>query len=380
MLNLSNKEARHLMLANQGLADSFFGHKKEGALNVIKHLGYVQIDTISVVERAHHHTIWTRVEDYKKSYLDELIEKDKSVFEYWSHAAAFLPMRDYRFSLFRKNLFAKHRKNWYASTSKATKFVYDRIAAEGPLQSKDFEEKKKKPGWWEWKESKRALEQLFMEGKLMVSKRQGFQKVYDLTELVLPNGVNDKLPTEREYAEYLVAKTIRANGLAAKSEIGYLRSHTKNAVSKVVSEMAEEGLIIPLNVQGAGSETFYTTQENLNRANNIKAKKNVSILSPFDNIAIQRNRLKRLFNFDYTIECYVPEPKRKYGYFCLPVLYGDEFIGRIDCKAERSEQVLYVKKAFYEKKTDATLRSKINKALKKFAAFNGCKEVKGKLI
>ena len=145
MLQISNKEARHLMLTSQGLAENFFGNKKQGTLNAIEHLGYIQIDTISVVERAHHHTIWTRVNDYKKTYLDELMEADKKVFEYWSHAAAFLPMRDYRFSLYRKNRFLTGEKKWYLN-KKLTKFVYDRITAEGPLQSKDFEEKKKKQG------------------------------------------------------------------------------------------------------------------------------------------------------------------------------------------------------------------------------------------
>jgi len=377
MLEISNKEARHLMLASQGLAGNFFGSKKEGTLNTIEHLGYVQIDTISVVERAHHHTIWTRVNDYKKSYLDELIEKDKTVFEYWSHAAAFLPMRDYRFSLYRKNLYASGKLKWYFN-KRVTKFVYDRIVAEGPLQSKHFEEKKKKQGWWEWKESKQALEQLFIEGRLMVAKRQGFQKVYDITERVLPAGVNTKPPTEKEYAGYLVTKTIRANGLAANNEIGYLRRHAKTAITKVINEMEEAGLVIPVKTKGI-DETLYTSQQNLDLATSQKPSKKISILSPFDNCVIQRNRLKRLFDFDYTIECYVPERKRQYGYFCLPILYGDSFVGRIDCKAERSEHVLYIKNVFYEKKPDVKLKAALGKALKKFALFNGCKEVKGNL-
>jgi hypothetical protein len=374
MLQLSNKQARHLMLASQGLAGNFFGNKKEGTLNAIEHLGYVQIDTISVVERAHHHTIWARLNDYKKTYLDELVETDKTVFEYWSHAAAFLPMRDYRFSLYRKNLYATGKLKWYFN-KRATKFVYDRIVAEGPLQSKDFEEKKKKQGWWEWKESKRALEQLFIEGKLMIAKRQGFQKVYDITERVLPAGVDTKPPSEKEYAQYLVTKTIRANGLVANNEIGYLRRHAKTAIGKVLNEMEEEGLIMSVKIKG-DNEPLYTTQQNLDLAASQKPSKTVSILSPFDNCVIQRNRLKRIFDFDYTIECYVPEPKRQYGYFCLPLLYGDTFAGRIDCKAERSEQVLYIKNVFYEKMPDEKLRAALGKALKKFAVFNGCKEVK----
>jgi uncharacterized protein YcaQ len=167
--------------------------------------------------------------------------------------------------------------------------------------------------------------------------------------------------------------------LAAKGEIGYLRPHAKSAVGKVLVEMEDAGLIIPVTIKSTQDEIFYTTQQNLERADNTQGKKTVSLLSPFDNCVIQRGRLKKLFDFDYTIECYVPEHKRQYGYFCLPVLYGDTFIGRLDCKAERSEQILYVKNIFYEKKVDAKLKTELSKALQKFAAFNGCKEVKGKL-
>jgi uncharacterized protein YcaQ len=376
MLTLSNKEARHLILASQGLLQNFFGDKKEGTLKVIEHLGYVQIDTISVVERAHHHTIWTRVEDYRKNYLTELVEQDKTAFEYWSHAAAFLPMSDFRFSLVRKHRFINAEKKWFGN-KKILKFVYDRIVAEGPLQSKDFEEKKKKGGWWEWKDTKRALEQLFMEGRLMAAKRQGFQKVYDITERVLPAGVNSIMPTEKEYAGYLIQKVIRSNGLAAPQEIGYLRTHTKGAVIKLLKEMQEDGEISPVKVQGLSGEIFYTTQQNLNLATRMKIKKEVKILSPFDNLVIQRSRLKKIFGFDYTIECYVPEAKRKYGYFCLPVLYGDEFVGRMDCKAERSDKVLSVRNIFYEKKfaKEKKLQVGLEKALKKFSKFNGCEKI-----
>ena len=209
----------------------------------------------------------------------------------------------------------------------------------------------------------------------MIAKRQGFQKVYDITERVLPAGVDTKPPSEKEYAQYLVTKTIRANGLVANNEIGYLRRHAKTAIGKVLNEMEEEGLIMSVKIKG-DNEPLYTTQQNLDLAASQKPSKTVSILSPFDNCVIQRNRLKRIFDFDYTIECYVPEPKRQYGYFCLPLLYGDTFAGRIDCKAERSEQVLYIKNVFYEKMPDEKLRAALGKALKKFAVFNGCKEVK----
>ncbi len=375
MITLSNKEARNIILNSQGLTGGAFGNKKAGTLKAIEHLGYVQIDTISVVERAHHHTIWNRVNDYHKKYLDELVEERK-VFEYWSHAAAYLPMRDYRFSLLRKNLYVTRKLGWYFN-KRATNFVYDRIKAEGPLQSKDFEEKKKQGGWWNWKESKIALEQLFMEGKLMAAGRKGFQKVYDITERVLPEGLDTTMPTEEEYGEYLVRKNIRANGLTAKSEVGYLRPHTRPVVLKVLKEMEEAGEIIPVKIKGLEKETYYTTEAKLNAASTKSDTLGVKILSPFDNSIIQRSRLKNIFGFDYTIECYVPEKKRVYGYFCLPVLAGNTFIGRIDCKADRENGILIVKQAHFEKDFRATQKFKTgyNKALKEFAKFNGCSNI-----
>lgn len=374
MITISNKEARNIILNSQGLTGRAFGNKKAGTLKAIEHLGYVQIDTISVVERAHHHTIWNRVSDYHKKYLDELVEERK-VFEYWSHAAAYLPMRDYRFSLLRKNLYVTRKLGWYFN-KRATNFVYDRIKAEGPLQSKDFEEKKKQGGWWNWKESKIALEQLFMEGKLMAASRKGFQKVYDITERVLPKGLDTTMPTEEEYGEYLVRKNIRANGLAAKSEVGYLRPHTRPVVLKVLKEMEEAGEIIPVKIKGLEKETYYTTEAKLNEGL-VNDNTGIRILSPFDNSIIQRSRLKNIFGFDYTIECYVPEKKRVYGYFCLPVLDGNNFVARIDCKADRENETLIVKQAHFEKDFRATQKFKTgyNKALKEFAKFNGCSNI-----
>jgi uncharacterized protein YcaQ len=371
---ISKEDARQIILASQGLMDNFFGKRKEGTLNVIEHLGYVQIDTISVVERAHHHTIWTRVNDYHKKYLEELVN-EKKVFEYWSHAAAYLPMQDYRFSLVRKERYINAKERWY-NNKKMLRFVLDRIKAEGPLQSKDFEENKKKAGWWEWKESKRALEQLFMEGKLMAAGRKGFQKVYDLTERVLPPDVNTAAPTPDEYAEYLVRKTIRANGLAAQKEIGYLRPHTRASVEQAIKRLIKQGEIIPVAMD-EGKELLYTTIETLEQGISVSVRKTVKILSPFDNSVIQRNRLKNIFGFDYTIECYVPEKKRVYGYFCLPVLYGNEFVGRIDCKAERENELLVVRKQFFEKGFKPTQKFKdaFETSLQKFAKFNGCSSV-----
>ncbi len=374
---LSKEQAQALTLHCQGLLDYSFGKGKQGALNAIEHLGYVQIDTLSVVSRAHHHTLWTRVKDYQEKHLHELLEKDKSIFEYWSHAASYLPMSEYRYSLLRKKEYSSGRSHWFEQDKKIKKYVLDRIKAEGALQSKDFEHKRNGPGnWYEWKPAKQALEQLFMEGKLMVARRQGFQKVYDLTERILPPSVDTSMPTEKEAAEHLILKTIQANGFAEEKIISYLRSHAKEPVKKALTQLLKNGMLQEIKVEN-NKELYYTTAEQLKQLNKIKSVSSIHLLSPFDNAVIQRKRVNALFDFDYMIECYVPEAKRKYGYFCLPVLYNGRFVARFDPKADRASKTFYIKQMHYEKgfKPDAAFKKAFKEKVKSFAEFNGCKSV-----
>lgn len=376
MNTITPSEARHLYLHAQGLYGRDYGRGKTGVQNVIEHIGYVQIDTIAVVERAHHHTLWTRVKDYRKPYLEELLEADKTIFEYWSHAAGYLPMRDYRYSLPRKKLFAEGKQHWFKG-QKPLQYVYDRIKAEGPLQSKDFEEKRAATGWYEWKTTKQALEQLFMAGKLMVAGRRNFQKVYDLTERVLPRWADTTMPTTREMAQHLVVNAIHANGFAAAPEISYLRRTQHDAVNKELAAMLKEGQVLELKIEGL-KETFYTTADKLEALATIRPQKKIHILSPFDNAIIQRRRLAQLFDFDYTIECYVPEARRVYGYFVLPILYGDTFAARMDAKADVATQTLLVRGLWIEegyKVSEIFIRA-LAKAIKQFAIFNRCDKIK----
>lgn len=375
---ISLEEARILALKSQGLIQNDFGKGKAGTHSAIEHIGYVQIDTLSVAARAHHHTLWSRLPDYKESYLNELLEKDKSIFEYWSHAASYLPMCDYRFSLLQKKAFSEGRSHWFDQDKKMNKFVLDRIKEEGPLQSKDFEFKRNGPGnWYEWKPAKKALEQLFMEGKLMVVKRQGFQKVYDLTERVLPSKGNTDLPTEKEFAEYLIRKVIQSNGIVEEKEISYLRKGLKESVNKALKKLLKDGELIEVKLEDDPKTLFVTSKEQLESIKKSKIENTIQILSPFDNAIIQRKRAQRLFDFDYVIECYLPESKRKFGYFCLPVLYGDKFVARFDPKADRTTKIFHIKQMHFEKgfKADETFNKTFAKQIKSYANFTGCDKV-----
>ncbi|NCT48097.1 MAG: winged helix-turn-helix domain-containing protein, partial [Paraglaciecola sp.] len=234
MQAISLGEARSLLLAAQGLVKAErIASGPKAVLDVLEQLSYVQIDSISVIARAHHHTLWNRCHDYHSDSLDTLVNQ-KHIFEYWSHAAAYLPMSDYRYSLPRKQAIASGQKHWHAKDAKLTKEILARIREQGPLQAKDFEQAKRQAssGWWDWKPAKKALEQLFMEGELMAVKRQGFQKVYDLTERVLPSDINTQCPSTEEYNHYLIRRFLRANALGSAQEMAYLRKGVVGNISQ----------------------------------------------------------------------------------------------------------------------------------------------------
>lgn len=349
-----------------------------GVIQTLEHLSYVQIDTLSVVERAHHHTLWNRVPKYTKNFLDAAVES-REVFEYWFHAAAYLPMRDYRFALPRMNSIRRGESSWYKDVdAKVLRQVKKRITEEGPLKGRDFESKKKTQGnWWNWKPTKKALEKLYMQGDLMISRRDGMEKVYDLRERVLPETVNTKEPTLFEFAQYLVSSSLNAHGFSSTKQIGHLRKGAalKKLITEVLANKVEEGSVVAR--KKTGMPEIYILSELLEERLPATSKK-IRILSPFDNAIIHRDRVEALFNFDYRIECYTPASKRKFGYFCLPVMYGDSFIAQADCKAHRASAVLEVISLYVEKSisegqfpTEALARE-----LKKFAGFNGCESVK----
>ena len=368
---------RRIALNQQGLLKvDTFGRGKQATLRAIEHIGYVQIDTISVVERAHHHVLWSRVSNYQPEYLSQLMA-ERQLFEYWSHAAAWLPMRDYRFSLPRMKQ-ENGDRNWFdSSDKKLTRQILQRVQQEGALLARDFEDTRKgKKEWWDWKPAKRALEQLFMQGELMVTRREGFQKVYDLPERVLPDWVNTTEPTMEEYADHLIDATIRSHGFANARSMVYLRKGKllRNAIEECIQSKIENGSLLKFEL-GNGNATYVLPELLEKPAPRIN--KTVRILSPFDNAVIQRQRGQDIFQFNYLIECYVPQPKRQFGYFCLPLLYGDRFVARADCKAHRKQGVFEVKSLHYEQDflPDDEFKQALSSAFDSFAKFNGCSEI-----
>jgi len=347
---------RRIALDHQGLLGrSPFGRGAQATLRAVQRLGYVQIDTISVVARAHHHVLQTRVPDYQPSHLDQLLEAG-SIFEYWSHAAAYLPMEDYRYALPKMRAMARGEDRWVRSRDqRLMSRILDRIKIDGPLQARDFDAPKTHDasGWWSWKPAKQALEQLFMEGRLMVTGRQGFEKVYDLTERVLPADVETRTPSLQEQAAHRIRRTLDAHGVASAGSMLYLRSdpRLRHALNEQLHAMCQRGELQRLTLGASGpTQPLYTSTGALDRRAR-PAPPRARILSPFDNAVIQRRRSRDLFDFDYQLECYLPAAKRRFGYFCLPLLYRDGFLGRADCKAHRSRGVMEIRALFVEDET-----------------------------
>ena len=390
-LTLTNKAARRFAL-KRALLDgrTKFPKGKEGIARTIETLGYIQIDTISVIQRAHHHTLWTRRPDYTQVMLDELQSTDRRIFEYWGHAASYLPMTDYRFYLARMHRYTDPNGKW--EKDRIEKFghmmpvVLERIRNEGPLKSKDFNN----PGegergtWWDWRPAKVALELLYWRGELMVSGRKNFHKVYDLTERVLPDSVDTTEPDDNELGLFLVRRALNAYGIATEIDIRqHIHGFPISIHAKAIETLLESGEIELVAIKGDKNPEYYIAARDIEEATSLRSKKpTLHLLSPFDNALIHRDRTSRLFEFDYTIECYVPGPKRKFGYFVVPILWGEQFAGRIDPKADRKKKELILQKVHIEDSftPDDAFWSALSDKLWEFCRFNECETISVKSV
>lgn len=396
-IQISNKLARRIILKSQFLVsntDIFRG--KEGILRIIDQLGYIQIDTLAVIRRSHHHTLWTRQPDYQEQLLDELQSRDRLIFEYWAHAMSYQPMADFRYSLPRMKNLQNPSNKWikqlFQKYQNLLPVVLERIQKEGPLGSKDFKPPpgRKQGSWWDWNPTKTALELLFWTGDLMISERRNFQKIYDLTERVLPGHINTTYPTAEELGQFLVRRALLALGVAQEKEIlkfmqpessrdSDLQIANRELISASLNQLLGSGEIVPVQLESFPENIFFALKKTIEQTSNIKpANSAIFLLSPFDNLIIQRDRLKRLFDFDYALECYLPPAKRKFGYFTLPILWHENFVGRLDPKADGKKKILFIhnmeldKNIYHESEFIQQLANK----LVTLARFNGCHKIK----
>ena len=375
MTSISIKQARKLALIGQHLGGTQTIRGIKGTQEVIENIGYVQIDTISIVERAHHHTLWNRVFNYEKKHLDTLVE-ERILFEYWSHAAAFLPMRDFRFSLPRMHAIREGQRHWYDKNKKLMQEVLRRFETDGPLRAANFADHSGTQGMWERSPIKQAIEHLFMEGHLLVTRRVNFQKIFDLAERVVPSGIDTRVPSVSENCRFLIESYLTSNGIGRATDFTYLRKGINADMRTVIEEMIESGDLMELRIHKS-SHTWYARPDQVEASFQRLRQKRVKVLSPFDNLVIQRSRLEQLFDYNYQLECYIPANKRKHGYFCMPILWKDRLVGRMDAKADRKTDTFVLYSISFEprhKHDDLFLRLLISE-ITSFAHYCGCNQL-----
>ena len=389
-----NDLLRRLAITQQGLTTpSSFKQGISGTRQAIEHLGYVQIDTISVVERAHHHVLWNRVQQYDVNHLNQLVQQQQ-IFEYWFHAASYLPMKDYRYVLPQMEAIRNGQHRYFGRGDvKLMNEIMARAKDEGHIRLRhiDPSNKKKSGGWWNSSLARRSIEQLFMQGDLMICERNGMEKVYSLAEQCIPQNLDMRMPTLQEYARYLFDTTMKAHGIFTWKQLIHLKTGKaiRDAMREIVNEQLDAGTITCLDKLEHSNGIHHLDKEKQNIFIQINALEQLShippkvkILSPFDNLVIHRERLKSLFQYDYRLECYVAAPKRVFGYFCLPILYGEHIVGKMDCKAHRAQKrfevlSLHLEHEYFKKhKIDRDhFIAELMKEIQSFAEFNQCPNI-----
>jgi uncharacterized protein len=373
-LEITKLHARSLWLDAQRLDTSTPFGGGPGATNAaIAHLGYVQIDTINVIERCHHHILWTRIPDYRREHLHRAQSLDKTVFEYWTHALSYVPTSDVPYFLPDMKRHRQTPGSWFSTVKKEDlKKVLTLIRDGGPLSIRDIDDDvlvEKDHAWASRKPSKRALQLAFYAGKLTVSERIGMLKTYELTGRHFGWERAPKPASERQVVEYLLDRALRSQGLVSLDSVCHLDAKRKAIVRKSIEARVRRGMLVPVTLEGDQKVEHWAESRMLDAASTSDAT-TVHILSPFDPLIIQRKRLKLLFDYEHRFEAYVPKEKRVLGYFALPVLIGNEIVAAVDLKADRAKKKLLIQQwTWIGKKRPQSHKARIESALHRFESF-----------
>jgi uncharacterized protein len=371
---LSIETAKKIWMRHQGLhKTSAFGTGTKGTLKAIQQLGWVQIDTINVIERAHHHILWSRVPDYRPQYLVHLQSKEKSVFEYWSHVLSYFPTESFYFHRLRMETNKVKPNKWYSSVSTMDrKRMLERIETDGPISIRDITDDvlvEKDHEWSSKKPSKKVLQLLFNRGELVISERQGMLKKYEITERHFGTNEEMQIPTEEEVFSYKLDRELRAQGIVSiQSMMPLTYKADKVKMEKLIRAQEKEGKLVSVQIPGIAGEHWMAKKESKAKAD--LNENLVHILSPFDPLVYNRKRFHFFFNHDYRFEAYVPKNKRKYGYFALPVIVGSELVALIDMKTDREKDRLLIQQwTWMIKKPSRKIKNLIEDRIGEFEKF-----------
>jgi uncharacterized protein YcaQ len=370
---LTKAEARRIWLDAQRLDTPMpFGEGAAATAAAVEHLGYVQIDTISVIERAHHHILWTRIPGYRRADLRQAQSIDKTVFEYWTHALSYVPSKDFRFFIPDMKYHRREGHKWFASvTSADLRKVLRLIKKDGPLTIRDIDDDvltEKEHLWASRKPSKRALQLAFYTGVLTISERNGMLKTYELMTRHFGWDKPPKPASAREVSNYLLDRALRAQGVVSLDSICHLDAPNKAPIRRLIDSRVCRNELVPVALDGAGRLEHWARPDALEPDE--AAPELVHILSPFDPLIIQRKRTHLFFDYEHRFEAYVPKQKRVFGYFALPVLVGDTIVAALDLKTDRKSRKLLVQKwTWVGKHPRKGLKKRIEEELHRFEQF-----------
>jgi uncharacterized protein YcaQ len=305
----------------------------------------VQIDTINVIERCHHHILFCRIPSYRRADLHHAQSIDKSVFEYWTHPLSYVPSNDFRFFLPAMREHRREGHRWYASVKPADTRKVMRLLRAGPLTIRDIEDDvltEKEHLWQSRKPSKRALQLAFYTGVATVSERHGMLKTYELMTRHFGWDKPPKPASVKEITAYLLDRALRSQGIVSLDSICHLDAPSKKAVAALIASRVRRGELVPVSLDGAGRQEHWAQPSALEPGE--VSPDLVHILSPFDPLIIQRKRTNLIFGYNHLFEAYVPKARRKLGYFALPVLVGDEIVAALDLKTDRQGRQLLMQK------------------------------------
>ena len=345
---LTKTEARQIWLRAQRLgASAPFGEGPQATAAAVEHLGYVQIDTINVIERSHHHILWTRIPNYQRADLRQAQSVDKTIFEYWTHALSYVPAKDLRFFLPAMRRHRREGHKWLSSVKPADlRKVLRLIRRDGALTIRDIDDDvlvDKEHLWASRKPSKRALQLAFYTGVLTISERNGMLKTYDLMARHFGWDRPPKPASAKEASVYLLDRALRSQGLVSLDSICHLDAPSKPSIRRLIEARVRRGELVPVALEGAGKQEHWARPEALETSDG-GAFELVHILSPFDPLIIQRKRTELFFGYGHRFEAYVPKEKRLFGYFALPVLVGDDIVAALDLKTDRKSRKLLLQK------------------------------------
>ena len=373
-MKISQADARRLWLRAQRLDEGApFGAGPAAVAEAIRHLGYVQIDTINVIERCHHHILWSRIPKYRTAALAAVQSNEKSAFEYWAHALAYIPTDDYRFFVRTMDAWRIRPHPSFANVDPvAYAALLARIRDDGPLSLRDIDDaqlEERTHPWASRKPSKRLLSHGFWTGDLTISARTGMLKSYELTERHFGWTVRPAPVTPRDFAVYLLDRGLRTQAVVSLESMTYGDAPAKAEVARLVAERIALGALVPVAIDGATRAKHWADPAVLEQLPALLPARRVHILSPFDPLVIQRKRLSAFFGYEHRFEAYVPAAKRVLGYFALPVLAGDRIVAAIDTKMDRTAGALTIQKWTWLVPETKALRSKIETALDRFERF-----------